>query len=214
MSDRLKAEADLWATKVADLGVEVERLKAQVENADEANAANVALAEIWKSRAEQAEGTVRVQTLVIRDQTKRAEEAEADCDRLRAELAKFPASQRESLQRAEAAEAKYEATTLHCPTCRANRAEAERLKAELAIEENLSRLTEQVFAKVRQDRDMAEAELAALKARRCETCYHDEYPRVCGKSIGWFQWDNDKSMVESTEAVSSCSRWQPREATE
>jgi len=62
--------------------------------------------------------------------------------------------------------------------------------------------------------EQAEAALAAEREKKCDNCYHDEYPRVCGKTIGWFQWDSDKSMTESSEAITYCNRYAARSAPE
>jgi hypothetical protein len=80
------------------------------------------------------------------------------------------------------------------------------LKAELAaLRERDRQVTEAMF-----DYNAKTRELAALKARRCETCDHNEYPRDCGKSLEWAQWDSDKSQVSSDVPIECCSEWTAR----
>ena len=71
-------------------------------------------------------------------------------------------------QRAEQAEAKYEAQTLHCPTCRANREAREQAEAEVAEKDAaIERVYDEMYRKVRLltgDRTKAEAERDEYKA--------------------------------------------------
>lgn len=61
----------------------IDRLKANVKNAAEANAANVCLIDIWKERAERAEARIRDLNKVFATQEEAIEQAEAESARLR-----------------------------------------------------------------------------------------------------------------------------------
>jgi hypothetical protein len=72
---------------------------------------------------------------------------------------------------------------------------------------------EEGFKRNRAKQEELKAELAALKARRCETCRHRLRPHQCTRDIAWDNTRGDPMYqhITSYKHITSCSRWAARE---